>query len=308
MPFCMPLPSIMLTCQSRGLQLSIVGSYRALQNPELHGPLCFGLTCRFTQAHYRQAGYAVAAGLSLYLLLLFPLFLIRASVWTSSLFIDLKQAKWDDDLIDGGITCAALVNNAVNFIEHHVLALPFLIMTVIRHIYPKPLDDLFMQSLAWSDHIYLDKHAEDDKSKQPLRPLYSKALALYARDPSTHSPQRVSKFVRRTVKRLTLGLVLYVMSLVPGFGKLVFPAAGFFSLYQALGQDLVLAAAVGGIGLLLLPKRSYVVLVQGWLSSRALTRELLEPYFARINFTDAQKREWFQEREGVLLGQVEGFS
>src|SRR5271170_7492208 len=58
---------------------------------------------RFTQAHYRQAAYAVGAGLTLYLLLLFPLFLIRASVWTSSLFVDLNKTKWDDDLIDMGL-------------------------------------------------------------------------------------------------------------------------------------------------------------------------------------------------------------
>jgi hypothetical protein len=58
---------------------------------------------RFTLDHYRQAAYAVGAGLVLYLVLLFPLFLIRASVWTSSFFVDLGKSKWDDDLIDGGV-------------------------------------------------------------------------------------------------------------------------------------------------------------------------------------------------------------
>jgi len=85
-------------------------------------------------------------------------------------------------------------------------------------------------------------------------------------------------------------------------GRFVFPAAGFYSLYRALGEDMVVTAVIGGLGLLLFPKRTYVMLVQGWLSSRALTRELLEPYFARIIFSDSQKREWFHERESVLLG------
>jgi hypothetical protein len=187
-------------------------------------------------------------------------------------------------------------------VEHHVLSLPFLIMTILRHIYPKPLDDLFMQSLEWTDKIYQEKHSHDDITKEPPRPLYSKTLVLYARNPSSHSTQRVSKFARRTIKRLVLGFVLYLLSLIPGVGKLVFPAAGFYSLYHALGEDLTLAAVIGGVGLLLFPKRTYVVLVQGWLSSRALTRELLEPYFARISFSDSQKREWFHEREGVLFG------
>lgn len=174
-------------------------------------------------------------------------------------------------------------------------------MTVIRHAYPKPLDDLFMQSLAWSDKMYVDKHAQDDKTKQPLRPLYYKSLSLYGRH-STHSLGGFSKFVRRTAKRLLIGVIVYVLSLLPLVGRFVFPAAGFYSLYRALGEDLVLAAVVGGLGLLLFPKRTYVILVQGWLSSRALTRELLEPYFARISYSDSQKREWFHDREGVLLG------
>ena len=189
----------------------------------------------------------------------------------------------------------------VNFIEHHVLALPFLIMTIARHIYPTPLDKLFMQSLEWSDKIYTDKHSHETNRKEPLRPLYSKTLSLYARN-SSKATQQFAKFVRRTVKRLLLGLALYLLSMIPGIGKLVFPAAGFYSLYRALGEDLILAAIVGGFGFLLFPKRTYVILVHGWLSSRALTRELLEPYFARITFTDSQKREWFHEREGVLLG------
>lgn len=174
-------------------------------------------------------------------------------------------------------------------------------MTILRHIYPQPLDALFMQSLEWSDKMYSDKHAQDANTKEPIRPLYSKTLSLYARN-SSHSTQRFSKFARRTLKRLILGLVLYLLSLMPVIGRFVFPAAGFYSLYRALSEDLMLAALVGGLGLLLFPKRTYVILVQGWLSSRALTRELLDPYFTRIAFSDSQKREWFHEREAVLLG------
>ena len=156
-----------------------------------------------------------------------------------------------------------------------------------------------MQSLDWSDNIYTEKHAKDDKSK--LRPLYYTNLSLYSYDAS-RSARSLSKFVRRTFKRLALGVVLYILSLTPGIGKFVFPAAGFYSLYRALDEDILVAAAIAVVGLLLLPKRTYVILVQGWLSTRALTRELLEPYFARIAFTDSQKREWFHEREAVLFG------
>src|ERR1700685_695631 len=100
-------------------------------------------------------------------------------------------------------------------------------MTVLRHIYPKPLDDLFMQSLEWSDKIYLEKHAKDDRTKQPLRPLYYKSLSLYAHNSPSHGTERVTKFIRRTVKRLLLGLVLFVLSMPPGIGRSCFSATGF---------------------------------------------------------------------------------
>src|SRR5947207_5592557 len=134
------------------------------------------------------------------------------------------------------LTTSEVLLTTVNFIEHHVLALPFLIMTVLRHIYPKPLDELFMQSLEWSDKIYTEKHAQETNRKEPLRPLYSQTLLLYARNSSPLSTRRFSKFVRRTIKRLLLGLILYLLSLIPRVGKLVFPAAGFYSLYRALGE------------------------------------------------------------------------
>src|SRR5436190_15271887 len=121
----------------------------------------------------------------------------------------------------------------------HVLALPFLIMTIIRHIYPQTLDDLFMQSLGWSDRINKEKHAQDTNQNKPFRPLYSETLCLYASAPRSDT-QRFWKFVRRTTKRLVLGTILYVLSMIPGVGFLVFPAAGFYSLYHALGEDLIL--------------------------------------------------------------------
>ena len=142
------------------------------------------------------------------------------------------------------------------------------------------------------------RQIEKNLSVLSIQRLYLCMLAIHSPAPPNDSQ---NSFVVQ-LKRLLIGLVLYLLSMIPGIGKLVFPAAGFYSLYRALGEDLILAAIVSGFGLLLFPKRIYIILIQGWLSSRALTRELLEPYFARITFSDSQKREWFNEREGVLFG------
>lgn len=64
---------------------------------------------RFTHQHYRLALFAVAAGVILYILLLFPLLFIRASVWASSLFVGHKKGRWDDDLIDAGLQASMTI-------------------------------------------------------------------------------------------------------------------------------------------------------------------------------------------------------
>lgn len=56
----------------RGAQLTLVGAYRALQNPAL-----------FTSEHYKQAALAVAAGIAIRILVLIPV----SSTTVSSTFI-----------------------------------------------------------------------------------------------------------------------------------------------------------------------------------------------------------------------------
>lgn len=50
-----------------------------------------------------------------------------------------------------------------------------------------------------------------------------------------------------------------------------------------------------------------IVFLQTYFSSRSLMRELLVPYFARIQFTQHEKKHWFRSREGVLFGFGLGF-
>lgn len=41
--------------------------------------------------------------------------------------------------------------------------------------------------------------------------------------------------------------------------------------------------------------------------TRTLTRLQLEPYFARVRYTQDQKKQWFKDRAGVLFGFGLGF-
>lgn len=264
----------------RGAQLTFVGAHRALQNPEL-----------FTTTHYRQAAIAVCAGLAIRIILNIPIYAVKFTLLVSSLFVNLDQETWDDKLVNG-----------LDFISKSVLQVPFFLMMVMSSITPT-LDNLFMDSLAWVDRTYLQKHKSDDPST--LRGLYSPTLRMY----STHG-EREQKEKRspldglislgmRYSRRAGISLAIYALTFVPLVGPFVLPAASFYTFNKSVGP--VPAGIVFGFGLVV-PKRYMVSFLQTYFSSRSLMSRLLEPYFSRIRFTKQQKKIWFMDRSGVLFG------
>lgn len=158
-----------------------------------------------------------------------------------------------------------------------------------------------MDSLRWVDTTYVQKH----KTERPatLRPLYYPNLKLYRlTDSATHTTaltDRITTFLARFAKRAAISLTVYALSFVPLIGRFVLPAASFYTFRKAVG--LGPASAIFAAGLFL-PRAWLVVFLQTYYSTRSLMRELLEPYFARIRFTPAQKRAWFHARAGLLFG------
>ncbi|CCC09493.1 unnamed protein product [Sordaria macrospora k-hell] len=289
----------------RGVQLTLVGAQRALQNPGI-----------FTSRHYKQAAIAVAAGVLIRLLISIPIIGIRVLLWFLSFGIDLSNATWDDKLVGG-----------LGFVEEHVLQAPLFFMSLMRYVTPT-LDDLFvsiwphlyssdksvnqlpyrfMDSIRWVDTTYVNKHKHDqDPSK--LRSMYYPNLRQYtARDGTTNSTstaENISMFIYRFARKGAISLAVFAASYLPYVGRFVLPAASFWTFNRAVG--LGPASVIFGTGVLL-PRRYLVIFLQSYFASRSLVRELLEPYFARIRFTSEQKRKWFRSREGLLFGFGIGF-
>ncbi|KAL2264017.1 hypothetical protein VTK26DRAFT_3572 [Humicola hyalothermophila] len=273
----------------RGVQLTLVGAHRALQNPEL-----------FTSKHYKQAAMAVAVGIAIRLLIAVPIIGIKVLLWTLSLVFPLDRMSWDDTLVSG-----------LSFIEEHVLQLPLFVMSLMRFITPT-LDDLFMASLRWVDQTYAAKHAHDAGGPQN-RPLYHARLQQYppggSKTSSSNSSSSTTRsslvsFLTRVVRKAGLSVAVYAASYLPVVGRIVLPAASFATFRSAVG--LGPATLIFGTGLLL-PRRYLVVFLQSYYASRGLVRELLEPYFARVRFSREEKRKWFRAREGLLFGFGIGF-
>ncbi|KAF2200822.1 hypothetical protein GQ43DRAFT_57446 [Delitschia confertaspora ATCC 74209] len=262
----------------RGAQLTLVGANRALQNPNI-----------FTTKHYRQAGYAVAAGIAIRVLVAIPGVGVKILLWFLSHVINMDTAKWDKDVL-----------GFLSFMEHSVLQIPLFLMTCMRYITPT-LDEMFMDSLRWVDQTYLQKHKSDDPDQ--LRAMYHHNLRLYSKNgprSATKEPKKVViSLVIRYGRRAAISLAVLACSYIPYVGRFVLPAASFYTFHQAVG---IQPAAIIFGSSILLPRRYLVTFLQSYFSSRSLMRELLEPYFSRIHYSKEQKAKWFKDRAGVLFG------
>eukprot|EP01104_Vermistella_antarctica_P004105 TRINITY_DN14619_c0_g1_i1.p1 TRINITY_DN14619_c0_g1~~TRINITY_DN14619_c0_g1_i1.p1 ORF type:complete len:345 (-),score=64.10 TRINITY_DN14619_c0_g1_i1:8-1042(-) len=93
--------------------------------------------------------------------------------------------------------------------------------------------------------------------------------------------EEVWLFVRRTVKLLAMGLVYFIFSLIPYIGRLANPIALFLTVRRPFGVKVALVVSLACV--VPLCDRSALILIRVWWASKALGRELLQPYFARLN-------------------------
>ncbi|KAJ5111167.1 hypothetical protein N7532_001702 [Penicillium argentinense] len=268
----------------RGFQLVLVGTVRALTNPEL-----------FKYEHFRQAALAIAVGIIIQLIVQIPVITVKFSVYLVSFMVNLDHAIWDNKLLNG-----------LEFISKSVLQVPFLLMTLMGYMTPT-LDEIFMQSIQWVDSTYVLKHKAEDPDT--LRAMYYPNLVMYPTKGGSRASgpkfEALMAFVNRYTKRMAILIGVYLLSLSPLIGRYVMPAASYFTFRKHVGS--VPATVIFCIGLFL-PKAFLVSFLHTYFASRSLMRELLEPYFRRIKFTSDQKQRWFRDREGVLFGFAFGFT
>ena len=132
----------------------------------------------------------------------------------------------------------------------------------------------FMDSLDWVDRTYIQKHKAEDPSQ--LRAMYYPNLRLYSGngDPKNHRRpwEAATAFLVRYGRRAGISLAIYFLSYIPYVGRLVLPAASFYTFNKAVG--LQPAIVIFGSALFL-PRRYLVMFLQSYFSSRSLMRELV---------------------------------
>ncbi|PMD67352.1 uncharacterized protein K444DRAFT_516252 [Hyaloscypha bicolor E] len=200
----------------------------------------------------------------------------------------------------------ALQNPALFTSEHYKqAALAVAIGIAIRIAISIPVRMFLMVWYIDADTYYAKHEGQDPNT---LRETYYPNLRSYpTRDGSTHSKstaEAITMFLMRFGKKAGISLAVFALSYVPYVGRLVLPAASFYTFKSVAGWGP--AGIVFGTGIFL-PRRYLIIFLQSYFASRSLMRELLEPYFSRIRFTKEQKKHWFHDREGLLFGFGVGF-
>jgi len=166
------------------------------------------------------------------------------------------------------------VIEGIHFIEHSVLQIPFFLMTLMRYITPT-LDNMFMNSLAWVDQTYYQKH--EGENPEELRAIYHANLKMYDTKGTNSDKNKdpyaaLQSFLMRFGKKAAISLGVYLLSMLPYVGRFVLPAASFYTFNKSVGWQP--AVVIFGSGIFL-PKKYLVMFLQSYFSSRTLMRELV---------------------------------
>ncbi|ODQ79643.1 hypothetical protein BABINDRAFT_162019 [Babjeviella inositovora NRRL Y-12698] len=281
-----PPPGFSVLAILRGFQLSFLGAYRSLQNPDL-----------LHNKYYSQALAAVKLSLAIQVLLWAPLIALK-------LFFKVLAMLVGDRIDFHGII------DTLRFLQNSVFNVGPFVASLVRFFRPE-LDDMFLTSLAFVDSVYLHKHPERTERQ------YHQHLVLFKKVPRqrTKVTDYVSKVVSffhlngntvdlsevvvRYLKRTAITLAVYLLSSIPGIGPLVVSIVSFYSFNGVVGTPA--AVAVFTI-FLFTPKRTTIVLLSAFWGARGIVADLLVPYFSRVPFTKSEKKQWFRAREGVLFG------
>ncbi|ORX48847.1 hypothetical protein DM01DRAFT_1385402 [Hesseltinella vesiculosa] len=257
----------------KGVLDALIGIKLVLHNPHLKKK-------KYLNILFGLLGLSALLYIVTHALVTIPLKAMRIAllVWTSK---DVQKLEgWLDQMHKA-------VLDLVSFVP--VVALLFL-----RHVYPKPLDELFMESLRYVDELenngntsYVFALVPTEREKKKVGPTKQRSWQNLAA-----SGQRVWKKVR-------FALLVFALSLLPIVGPHVYPLVGAYTTYKTLGNTQGVAV---GICFFLLPRWATVRLIRALIGMRALMRELLEPYFSRRRLTHQEKLKWFSGRKDVLFG------
>ncbi|KAH3668010.1 hypothetical protein OGAPHI_001764 [Ogataea philodendri] len=295
-----PPPGFSVLSILRGIQLSVIGSYRAFINPDL-----------FNARFYSRAISILKWSLIIHVIMNIPLIVITLFLRFLGLFLLSHET-------------VASVLSKLRFFQVHLLNInPFLIMSF--KFFTNDLDYIYFDSLKFADKVYAKNHPKDPKNyTQNLEQLekYTKTVAPDSR-PQTPGfvAQQINSFKSKAssfswaprmtnlsgftdfttayVYNTAFSILFFVLAKTPYVGGLVFPIVTFRNLNRSIGT--VYSLLIVFITLLL-PQNYSLFLLNTIFGSKQLMMILLKPYFKCLPLNSRQREEWYLSRIGCLYG------
>lgn len=199
-----------------------------------------------------------------------PLYIIRIGNRIGSYFFQYDATRFDQ-----------LVEETIYYLGAHIKAIPLTCLYLIRYIYPYPMNNIFLVSVKTlsSPHYY-------SLVQKPYHVDYWGEL----KDSASRIGTRFKKMC-----------LVFALSKVPIVGVFVIPLASLYLTSQAIGVKLSLAVAA--LPLAFPGTKFYLAwCLHTIYSTRALSRELLEPYFGRVGMNSKARAKFFKGKNSVLLG------
>jgi len=221
--------------------------------------------------------YAIAVQLvSFFVLRLLSIILAIGPLWTMRFILSLLLSGSNPNrsrLLDAFTTIIGAVDELIG-------GTPLLLVLSLRYVWPSTLDAIFMESAQARDPAL--------------------AAVLAARPYVYRYWQEFVHYLKRSMRRLRWLVAYKLAGLLPYIGPLLIMGISFYMTRQSFGRRL---AAVYAVLTLMPGGRIYAAkLMELALGSRQLARELLEPYFCRMDMNSRMRREWFRHRNAATFG------
>jgi hypothetical protein len=160
------------------------------------------------------------------------------------------------------------------------------------------LDDLFFESFRG---FPLEFKKDEIPSIEVLSALD------YARQLSKCKPRRsytrlMFNYCKRLIKKLSKGSLIYILISIPGIGKLILPSMLVMAISQFLPFKISCGLGLATFFSSYIKKLVTVILFNCIFGVRTMNREVLEPYFCRVEMTSEEKSLWFKTYEPLLFG------
>lgn len=266
-----PSNSVSVLAIVRGIQLSLLGAYRSLQNVHIYNTEMCLLALRMIQI-----------SIIIQLILWIPTYLCRLASFVLGRFFGWNVEIDIDYLI-------------------RLLNLNYVMIASVKYFEPG-LDNIFLTTLLFVDSKSGEQYYQNLVKlpfESPYAQSYQRSFWDTVKFKYTHSLE-FRKFVKTNTKHIITTIIIYIVCKRSyKLESLIIIILSFQNFDDKIGT--VLSSFLVVI-LSIIPRYYSLQALSFFWGGCNLMQDLLSPYFNRISLNKLEKIQWIKSREGILLG------